>query len=205
MKYGLALALLTVSTTAFAAEAQTPKADLAKGQQIASQTCAACHGADGNSPGATFPNLAGQHAAYIANQLANFKSGARKNEVMAPMAAALSEQDMHDVAAYFAGQKGKPHSAKDKALAEAGQKIYRFGISEKNIPACAACHGQNGAGIPAQFPRLSGQYSNYTVAQLKAYQAGTRGGANANIMKGVVERLTDADMSALGEYLSGLR
>lgn len=205
MKYGLALALLTVSTAAFAAETQTSKADPTKGQQLATQICAACHGADGNSPGAAFPNLAGQHAAYIANQLANFKSGARKDPQMSPMAAGLSEQDMKNVAAYYASQKGKAKSAKDKSLAEAGQIIYRAGIPDKNVAACLACHGPNGAGIPAQFPHLAGQYASYTSAQLKAYQTGARGGQNAHVMKSVVERLSDKEMAALGEYISGLR
>src|SRR5262245_5250835 len=144
--------------------AQTaPKADLSRAQSIVSQVCVACHGTDGNSTQAVNPNLAGQHAEYTLKQLTNFKSqngkpAARPSAVMAGMVASLSADDMRNLAAYFEGQKPKPRAARDPQLVKLGQAIYRGGVAERGIAACAACHGQDGAGVPAQFPRLAGQY-----------------------------------------------
>lgn len=193
------------------AAAQAPaKPDAAKGQAIAGQVCAACHAADGNSQVAANPKLAGQFYEYLHKQLANFKpQGAKKaerdNAVMAGMAGSLSETDMRDVAAYFAAQKLKPAAAKDKELAALGQKIYRGGNAATGVAACAGCHGPAGAGMPAQYPRISGQFPEYIEAQLKAFRAGTRSNDPNGMMRSVVARMSDREIQAVAEYAAGLR
>ena len=190
---------------AAAAEAPAaPRGDPAKGQTIASGVCAGCHGADGNSGMPANPTLAGQHAGYTAKQLANFKSGERKNAIMQGMVAALSPQDMLDLGAYYARQQAKPRPAGDKELALAGQKLYRAGNAAVGLPACAGCHSPNGAGIPAQYPRLAGQHAEYTVSQLRAFRAGERGNDMNKVMRTIASRLSDREMQALAEYVSGL-
>ncbi|MGH8672335.1 MAG: c-type cytochrome [Burkholderiales bacterium] len=186
------------------------KPDAAKGQSIASQTCAACHGADGNSPAAPNPKLAGQFYEYLHRQLVHFKpqSGnkpARDNAVMASMLANLSTADMQNVAAYYASQKFKPAAAKDKELAALGQKIYRGGNAATAVAACAGCHGPSGAGMPAQYPRISGQFAEYVEAQLKAFRSGTRANDPNGMMRGVAVRMTDREIQAVAEYVAGLR
>lgn len=182
--------------------APAPKPDPERGKQIASTVCIACHGMDGNSPTPANPILAGQHPEYIAAQLAAYKSGARVNPIMAGMSAALTPEDMRNVAAWFSQQTPKSSAAKDKALALRGQQIWRGGIKQGNVPACAGCHGAAGAGIPAQYPRLAGQYAELTYGWLKAYASGGR--ANP-IMAGVAGKMSDADMKAVAEYVAGLR
>ena len=185
------------------------KVDLAKGQQIATQVCAACHGPDGNGTASINPKLAGQHPDYLFKQLQNFKvkAGAtvaeRSNAVMAAFANQLSESDMRNVSAFYAGQKLKPSAAKSKESVELGQKIYRGGIASKEVPACAGCHSPNGAGIPAQFPRLAGQYSDYTEAQLVGFRQGAR--KNSAQMTSISSRLSDVEIKAVSDYVAGLR
>ena len=191
--------------------AQAPaKPDAAKGQAIASQTCVACHAADGNSPLPANPKLAGQFYEYLHKQLVNFKpQGAKKaerdNAVMAGMVAPLSDADLKNVAAYYASQKLKPAAAKDKELAALGQKIYRGGNSATGVAACAGCHGPAGAGVPSQYPRIAGQYSEYIEAQLKAFRAGARSNDPNGMMRGVVARMTDREIQAVADYVAGLR
>jgi cytochrome c553 len=192
--------------------AQAPaKPDLAKAQQIVTQVCAACHGADGTSPTPVNPSLAGMPADYITTQLAHFKAGIRVNPVMQGMAASLSDADMVSLGAYFASQKTKVAGAKDAALAKEGQKLWRTGDAANGIPACGACHGPAGAGVPKNYPRLGGQWSDYTIAQLKAFRSGERGNdaagkdRNGRIMAGVARGMTDAQMKAVAEYAQGLR
>ena len=180
-------------------------ADAAKGQAIAGQVCAACHMPDGNSAIPGNPKLAGQHAEYISKQLAAFKSGERKNAIMMGMAAALSPEDMANLGAWFESQKSAPLGAKDKALAEAGQKLYRGGKPGAGVPACAGCHSPSGAGIPAQYPRLAGQHQEYVLNQLKTFRSGERAaGASAQMMT-IAGRLSDKEMEALAEYVASLR
>lgn len=186
------------------------KPDTAKGQTIASQVCAACHAADGNSIGPANPKLAGQGYEYLHKQLQNFKpeggkEAARKNPVMAGMVGNLSAADMKNVAAYFASQKLKPAKATDKDLAVLGQKIYRGGVAASGIPACAGCHGPTGAGIPAQYPRIAGQFAEYVEGQLKAFRAGTRMNDPNGMMRGVAMRLNDREIKAVAQYAAGLR
>lgn len=188
-----------------AAEAAAKRGDPAKAQGIANQVCAACHAADGNSLIPANPILAGQIADYTAKQLANFKSGARKTPVMMGMSAGLSPEDMQNLAAYYAQQKPKARAAKDADLAQQGQAIYRGGIMAKGVAACASCHSPNGAGMPAQFPRLAGQYADYTLAQLQAFRAGERATDPNQMMRTVAAKLSDREMKAVAEYIAGLR
>jgi cytochrome c553 len=186
------------------------KGDPAKGQHTASQVCAACHGSDGNSTQAVNPSLAGQHAEYSYKQLMNFKpqggrSPERNNAVMSAMVAPLSEEDMRNLSVYFEMQKPKPRSARDPELVKLGQAIFRGGIMGKGVAACAACHLPNGAGIPAQFPRLAGQHAEYVEAQLKAFRAGERANDPNKMMQGAAARLDDREIKAVAEYVSGLR
>jgi len=201
------VALLCAScvVSARAANDAAAKPDPAQAQAIVNKVCAACHSADGNSASPANPVLAGQHADYIAKQLANFKSGERKNPVMLGMATALSPQDMKNLGAYFEGQKPKNRSAKDPQLVKLGQQIYRGGVMAKSVAACASCHGPNGSGVPAQFPRVAGQYSEYTMAQLQAFRAGERANDPNNMMRTIAARLSDQEIKAVAEYMAGLR
>jgi cytochrome c553 len=176
---------------------------MARGQQIAGAVCVACHGLDGMSPIPNNPNIAGMPPQYIAKQLQHYKEGTRKNAIMAGMAAGLSPADMKALGEYYFSQRPKFNAvARDKALAEKGQKIYRAGIAEAKVPACAGCHGGAGAGIPALYPRLAGQWPEYSLAQLKAYASGER---KHPMMNTITTRMRDNDILAISEYLAGMR
>jgi cytochrome c553 len=182
----------------------------ARGQRIAGQVCAACHAADGNSVAATYPKIAGQFAEYLQKQLGDFKAQpgkkpARESAIMAPMAANLSDDDIQSLAAYYAGQKLRPASAADKDLAALGQRIWRGGIAASTVPACGGCHGPAGAGIPAQYPRLAGQFAEYVAAQLKGFKDGARSNDANGIMRGVTARMTEREIQAVAQYAAGLR
>jgi len=186
------------------------KPDLAKGEKIAKQVCAACHAADGNSVAAVNPKLAGQFARYLQKQMDNFKAqggkkALRENPIMAGMVAGLSDEDMGAVAAYFAAQTLKPAAASDKDLAAQGQKIWRGGIAARGVAACAGCHGPDGAGIPGVYPRLSGQFPEHLDAQLKLFRAGGRANDPSGMMRGVAARMTDEEIKAVAQYAAGLR
>ncbi len=205
----LALWALSVATSALmtgAAFAASPapafKADLAKGQQLAA-SCGACHTQDGSRGTPANPILAAQHPDYTTKQLIEFKSGKRKNAIMSGMAAGLSEEDMKHIAAFYASKTAKPGVARNPKSVALGEQIYRGGIAAKAVPACAGCHSPNGAGIPAQYPRLGGQHAEYTEAQLLAFRSGTRGN-NAQMMA-ISSKLSDAEISAVSDYLAGLR
>jgi cytochrome c553 len=197
--------------TAFAQDSkQEPKPDLAKAEATVKQVCAACHAADGNSVAPANPKLAGQFPEYLHKQLVDFKSKdgkkpARQSAVMNGMVANLSESDMSNLAAYFSGQKLKPAAASDKDLAAHGQKLWRGGNAAQGIPACEGCHGPAGAGIPAQYPRLAGQYAEYLAAQLKDFREGGRTNDANGMMRAVAAHLTDRDIRALADYAAGLR
>ena len=178
--------------------------DAAAGKSKAA-VCAACHGADGNSPSDAYPKLAGQGEAYLLKQLMNFKSGERENAFMAPMVAPLSEQDMADLAAYFASQKILPGATPEEFI-ELGQKIYRGGNKESGVPACMACHGPNGSGMPAaKWPALSGQYSAYVEAQLNMFASGERNNDPSGMMRDIASRMTAEEIKAVSAYVSGLK
>lgn len=179
--------------------------DAAKGSTIATTVCVACHGADGNSVITMNPKLAGQHPEYITKQLKNFKAGDRKNPVMSGMAATLTDDDMANLGAYFGSQKTKAGAAKENGPGSLGQKIFRGGLPGAGVPACAACHGPTGAGIPVQFPRLAGQHAEYTVNQLKAFRAGERANDAAQMMRTIAAKLSDQEMAAVADYIQGLK
>ena len=204
VSFGISL-LLALSGSAGAAEAATPSAkaapDLAKGQASAA-ICVSCHTMDGSRGSPTYPILQGQHPEYLAKQLAEFKSGKRANAIMSGIAAALSEDDMRNVSAFYAGKIAKPGFAKSAATVALGEKIYRGGIADRQIPACAGCHSPNGAGMPAQYPRLGGQHADYTEAQLVAFRSGARN--NSVPMMGVAAKMNDREIKAVSDYIAGL-
>jgi cytochrome c553 len=165
--------------------------------------CGACHAADGSRGSPANPIIAGQHPEYLVKQLQEFKSGKRNNAIMKGFAATLSDDDMKNVAAFYASKSAKPGFAKDKALVVLGEKIYRGGIADKAVPACAACHGPSGAGLPAQYPRMGGQHGDYTEAQMVAFRSGAR--ANSAQMVTIAAKLSDREIKAVSDYIAGLR
>ncbi len=179
------------------------KADLARGQAVASQVCVACHTVDGTRGLAANPILAGQHPEYLAKQLHDFKAGRRINAIMQGFAATLSEEDIVNVSAFYASLKPVPGTSRNPDLLLLGERIWRGGIAAKNVPACAGCHSPNGAGIPAQYPRLSGQHAEYVESSLRAYRAGER--ANNAQMLAIAANLSDREIAALADYAAGLR
>lgn len=174
-----------------------------KAEEIVQGVCAACHAMDGNSVISLNPKLAGQHPEYLLKQLMEFKDGKRTNAVMSGMVANLTPQDMQNLAAYFAGQKPVLAKAKTNGVGSLGEKIYRGGIAKKSVPACASCHGVNGAGLPKQFPGLAGQHADYTYQQLQTFRSGER--ANAPMMADIATKMTEAEMHAVADYMQGLR
>ena len=187
----------------------TPMGDPARGKEIATTVCAACHGADGNSTMALNPSLAGQGYDYLLKQMTNLKAAEgqpalRENAVMAGMIAPYDLDQMRDLAAYFASQAPKPGAATNEATIQMGQALYRRGDMKKGLPACASCHGPTGAGIPAQYPRISGQRTDYAEAQLKAFRDGTRANDAAKVMRTIALKMTDAEIRAVTDYMAGL-
>lgn len=196
-----------------------PQGDVAKGQVVATQgiaakgvpACATCHGQDGNSIGPANPKLAGQFPEYMTKQLMNFTPGKdnqpaeRPNPVMGAFAVALSPEQMRDVSAYYASQKLIPEKARNKSTIELGRNIFRAGIADKNVAACAGCHGPAGAGVPIQYPVLGGQYAEYIEAQLKAFRSGERANDPNRMMRTTASRLSDLEIKAVADYIAGLR
>lgn len=200
----LALALAAGAVTA------APKADVAKGKEIANNVCAACHAADGNSGIAMYPKVSAQHEAYIFQQTMDIKEGKRIHgsaAAMKPLVMGLSEQDIRDVSAFYAKQQAKPGETNPKENAELGAQIYRGGLAAKKIPACMSCHGPNGAGMPGggsailAFPRLGGQHKAYVVEQMKAFQSGQR---KNSIMADIANRMSEEELNAVGNFIQGL-
>lgn len=217
---GLALAgMAALATAAIAAETSGVGVggDPEAGKAL-SQTCVGCHGTDGNSPQGMWPNLGGQHAGYLYKQLQAFKAGTlRWNPQMAGMVAGLSDQDMRDLAAFYAGQPHKTMGAGDEALVEQGEKIYIGGIDHKGVAACIACHGPRGKGNPAaDYPRVGGQWAQYLLGQLQKFRAGHGYQPNGQIpdsmrandpnamMRSLSAEMTDQEMRAVSEYMAGL-
>lgn len=208
----LLIALLAVSSAAGAAEEknQPAKADPAKGETIYTNgdaarnvvACVSCHGAAGNSTIAQNPKLSAQHEAYLAKQMADFKTDLRKSAIMGPIAKGLTEEEMKNISAYLNRQESKPGAARNKDTVELGKNIYRAGIMEKNVPACAACHGPVGTGIPDLYARLAGQHAEYTEQQLIAFRTGAR--QNSEPMTTIARRLSDEEIKAVSDYMAGL-
>ncbi len=207
----LAATSLVASANDAAHSAKPAKADAVKGEALYTNgdaargivACASCHGAAGNSTMSINPKLSGQHEAYIVKQLTDFTTPARNNAVMTTFAKMMSADDVKNVSAFLAVQKPKAGAAKNKDSIELGKMIYRGGIAEKNVPACAGCHSPNGAGIPAQFPRIAGQHQDYTVAQMMAFRNGDR--KNSAQMVTIAKRMSDDEMKAVADYVAGLK
>jgi cytochrome c553 len=199
-------ACVIAASSLWSAEKSQNAPDPVNGQKIATQVCAACHGVDGNSPAAANPRLAGQHAEYLAKQLGDFKANKdRKNAIMLGFVTPLSAADMRDLAAHYSAQKPRLGATQDKELVAVGQKLYRAGNPATGVPACAACHGPNGSGIPSQYPRLAGQFAEYTAAQIRAFRSGERANDGNQIMRTIAARMTDQEVAAVAQYAAGLR
>lgn len=193
-----------VAAPALAAEASTAfKPDLAKGQALSTAVCGACHTADGTRGTPANPILQGQHPEYLVKQLAEFKAGKRKNAIMNGFAATLSEDDMRHVAAFYASKTAKPGAAKNKDTIRLGERIWRGGIADRSVPACAGCHGPTGAGLPSQYPRLGGQHGDYVESQMTGFRAGTR--TNSAQMTAIAAKMNDLEIKAVSDYVTGLR
>ena len=199
----MAVPALALQSASAEEKAAVAKPDLAKGEASFGAVCGACHGADGNSGTATYPKLAQQHPEYLIAQLQAFKSGKRANPIMKGFASALSDDDMRNIAFWVSGKTAKPGFAQDRALVQTGEKIYRGGIQDRQIPACAGCHSPNGAGIPSQYPRLSGQHGEYVATQLTAFRDGVR--LNSLPMTQIAAKLNDREIKAVSDYVAGLR
>jgi cytochrome c553 len=211
----LLVALLAVTATAHAEDKKPappapPKIDAAKGATLFTDgdaarglpACVSCHGAGGNSTISVNPKLAGQHEGYLYKQLVNFTTAQRNQPVMTTYAKLLTDDEKHNIAAWLATQKQTPGAAKNKDTVELGKKIYRGGIAEKNVPACASCHGATGSGIPIQYPRLAGQHQDYTFAELGLFKTGARKGVE---MDAIAKRMSDEEMKAVADYVAGLK
>ncbi len=191
-------------------QAQGQAIDLDKAKQTAETVCVACHSADGNSEIAANPKLAGQGQEYLYKQMHDFKAQGdkkplRDNAIMGAMIASLDDADMRGMAKYFSSQTLKPEAAKNNATVDKGQQIWRAGIAAKGVPACASCHGPSGAGMPAQYPRLSGQFAEYTETQLKSFRDGVRTNDPGSAMQIIALKMTDAEIKAVADYAAGLR
>ena len=205
----IAASLAAAAVSTYAAEGAKPapavvaKPDLAKGEASYATVCVACHAADGNSAIPANPKLSQQHPEYLVKQLHEFKSGKRANAIMAGFASTLSDDDMRNIAYWLNSQPAKTGFSKDKEMVALGERIYRGGIADRQVPACAGCHSPNGAGIPAQYPRLSGQHADYTAAQLTSCRDGIR--KNNLQMTQVSAKLNDREIKAVSDYIAGLR
>ena len=203
-------ALMVASFSVFSAEEAKIKPDLAKGKALAETICVACHGVDGNSPTSANPILAGQGSEYLFKQLSEFKAfgdkpAVRNNPIMAGMTAALSTEDMKSLALYFSQQKINPSASTNEKLVTTGRNLWRKGDFDRGIPACAGCHGPTGAGIPSQYPRLSGQYAEYVETQLKSFRSEERSNDPEKMMRTIADKLSDKQIKAVADYMAGLR
>jgi cytochrome c553 len=205
--YVFAALLVVPAVSSFAAEGNAPaavtKPDLVSGEAKFTALCVACHAADGNAAVPAYPKLSQQHPEYLVKQLREYKSGVRKNAIMQGFASQLSDADMVNISFWLAEKKIKPGFAKDKDLVVLGERIYRGGVSDRQIAACAGCHNPTGAGNPSQYPRLGGQNAEYTAAQLTAFRDGVR--TSSLQMTQVAAKLNDREIRALADYIAGLR
>lgn len=193
------LALGASLATPLVARAETPAA---KAAATAANVCGGCHGADGNSVVPTFPKLAGQQKTYLVRELKDLKSGKRVSEIMNPLLADLTEDDLTELAAYYAKQKPAPGTAGDAALIEAGKRLYANGNDKTDVPACASCHEDNGAGS-GKFPRVAGQHADYTLEQFRLYASGRRTNGS-RVMQTVAKRMSEQEARAVAEYMASM-
>ncbi|WP_347888523.1 cytochrome c [Nitrosomonas europaea] len=211
MKFiGTTVAAIALTFSGFVFAESPAAGDVEKGKEIAAGICAGCHNADGNSAIPLYPILAGQYPGYIAKQLNDFKvvegeTVKRDNQIMAPMVATLSQDDIENLAAYYSQQKLQPGTASDASLVETGKKLYQGGNLENSIPACSSCHSPNGQGIPPHYPRIDGQHPAYTLSQLQAFRQGTRKNDTNSTMQTIVSRMSEQEMQAVSEYIATLR
>jgi cytochrome c553 len=203
MKLPVSLLCAAAAALSFSVHAQSIKPDLAKGAALYGQVCVACHAADGNSTTPANPMLAQQHPEYLIKQLQEYKSGKRQNPIMTGFASALSDEDMRNISFWLASQKGAAGFAQEKDLVRLGERIYRGGIADRQIAACAGCHSPNGAGIPSQYPRLSGQHAEYTADQMRQFRDGVR--QNSVQMSQIAAHMTEREIRAVADYIAGLR
>jgi cytochrome c553 len=194
-----------LSLVAFLGSAPAFAAGSVEAGQLKSATCGACHGMDGNSLSPEWPNLAGQHAGYIEKQLQAFKAGERNNDLISPIAMILSDEDMADLAAYFASQKARGGETEPSKLA-LGERVYRAGNVQKGIIACAGCHGPNGRGNPLSgYASIQGQHALYVANQLRAYKSGARATDPNQMMRNIAALLSEEEIDAVASYVQGLR
>lgn len=197
----------TISFTSVTNASEDKKmGDADKGKAL-SESCAACHGADGNSTNPEWPKLAGQSEVYLVKQLMDYRSDKRKDAAMGAMAKAIkTDEDVLHLAAYFANSVAKPGIAKNKELVTAGESIYRGGIVDSGVAACTACHGPTGKGIPsAKFPKVSGQHAKYAAMQLEKFKSGDRNNDTGKMMRNMAKKMSTKQMEAVAEYMAGLR
>ena len=195
--------MISAHANTAAPEVKVSKPDLVKGEASYGAVCAACHGADGNSGTPAYPKLSQQHPEYLVKQLQEYKSGKRNNAIMKGFASTLSDEDMKNIAYWVSTKSSKPGFAKEKELVGLGERIYRGGIADRQVPACAGCHSPNGAGIPSQYPRLSAQHAEYTSTQLVSFRDGVR--KNSLQMNQIAAKMNDREIKAVSDYIAGLR
>ena len=200
----VSLIIVFFSFTAIAGT-KLSSSELVSTKKIINNLCIACHAIDGNSVVTVNPKLAGQHAAYITKQLNNFKSGLRENVVMAGMVANLTEEDMINLGHYFSEQNILLSSAIENGVGSLGENIFRAGIKNKGVAACASCHGPSGHGIPDKYPRLNAQHSEYTLAQLNSFRLELRKNDPDGVMRTIAQKLTEQEMRSVADYIQGLR
>lgn len=200
-----AYAALVISTLGVSLTLAAPalNGDPEKGKAIATETCAGCHGVDGNSEATTFPKLAGQHAMYLLKELQAYKVEHRISEIMMPITTPLADQDMINLALYYASQKPKPAEVTNPALLALGKKIYLEGNTKNGVPSCDGCHEEDGTGS-AKFPRVAGQHVDYTLEELKRYASGKRN-YGTKVMRTVAERLTTEEAEAVAQYMASMK
>jgi len=199
---GLVITFLSFTVSA---ESILSPSELTNSKKIVNNLCIACHAIDGNSVIPVNPKLAGQHAAYITKQLKNFKSGLRENAVMAGMVANLTEKDMENLGHYFSEQVNSLSLAEKNGVGSLGESIFRAGIKNKGVPACASCHGPSGHGIPDKYPRLNAQHSQYILSQLNTFRLELRKNDSDGVMRTIAQKMTEQDMQAVADYIQGLR
>ena len=195
--------MISAHANTAAPEVKVSKPDLVKGEASYGAVCSACHGADGNSGTPAYPKLSQQHPEYLVKQLQEYKSGKRNNAIMKGFASTLSDEDMKNIAYWVTTKSSKPGFAKEKELVGLGERIYRGGIADRQVPACAGCHSPNGAGIPSQYPRLSAQHAEYTSTQLVSFRDGVR--KNSLQMNQIAAKMNDREIKAVSDYIAGLR
>jgi len=207
---GITVAAIALTFSGFVSAKSPAAGDAEKGKEIAAGICAGCHNPDGNSAIPIYPILAGQYPGYLAKQLHDFKAAEgetakRDNQIMAPMSATLSEDDIANLAAFYSQQKPQPGPVTDASLVQAGERLYQGGNLENAIPACSSCHSPNGRGIPPHYPRIDGQHPGYTFSQLQAFRQGTRKNDTNSAMQTIVSRMSEQEMKAVSEYIATLK